>query len=378
MIKRNIVVLYAVALLQGMVFYGPIATLYRQARGISVLEIAVLESISLALTLALEVPWGILADRIGYRRTLLICNGLFLASKVVFWQAESFGAFLAERILLSVVVSGLSGVDTAMLYLSCAEGDSQRVFGIYESLQTVGLLAAAVVYSAAVGARYDLAAGLTVISYGLAAALTLLLQEVRPQRDFEPGRHSLLPALCDLANRPDLLAFLVGVALLQEIHQVITVFLNQLQYVRAGIPADAMGYVYTAVTVAGLCGVWSARLTRRLGERGMLRSCCGAAGAACAALAVTQNAAVSVAGVLVLRVSFSLLQPLQTEIQNRQVTGADRATALSVNAVVMSSVGVAANLAFGALAEQSLSAAFVLGAVLCGLSLRLLWRGTSA
>lgn len=37
--KKNLYILYGMALLQGMVFYGPIATLYRQAQGVSVLEI---------------------------------------------------------------------------------------------------------------------------------------------------------------------------------------------------------------------------------------------------------------------------------------------------------------------------------------------------
>ena len=69
--KRNIRLMYAIALLQGMVFYGPIATLYRQAAGVSVFQITLIESISLALALALEVPWGILADRIGYRRSMI-------------------------------------------------------------------------------------------------------------------------------------------------------------------------------------------------------------------------------------------------------------------------------------------------------------------
>ena len=75
--KRNIRLMYAIALLQGMVFYGPIATLYRQAAGVSVFQITLIESISLALALALEVPWGILADRIGYRRSMIVCCGLY-------------------------------------------------------------------------------------------------------------------------------------------------------------------------------------------------------------------------------------------------------------------------------------------------------------
>ena len=82
--KKNLYILYGIALLQGMVFYGPIATLYRQAQGVSVLEITIIESISLALGILLEIPWGVLADRIGYRRTMICCSGLYFISKIVF------------------------------------------------------------------------------------------------------------------------------------------------------------------------------------------------------------------------------------------------------------------------------------------------------
>ena len=67
MIKRNIYLLWGIALLQGMVFYAPVATLYRQAAGLGIFHITLIESISLWLMLMLEIPWGWLADRIGYR-----------------------------------------------------------------------------------------------------------------------------------------------------------------------------------------------------------------------------------------------------------------------------------------------------------------------
>ena len=149
--------MYAIALLQGMVFYSPIATLYRQAKGVSVLQITIIESVSLALCLLLEFPWGILADKIGYKRTILLCNILYFLSKIVFWKASGFPAFLLERIIISIVIAGLSGVDTALLYLSCkgqeghslypsVQEKSQHVFGIYNSLQTAGLFIAALVF----------------------------------------------------------------------------------------------------------------------------------------------------------------------------------------------------------------------------------------
>ena len=104
--RKNRYLLYAIALLQGMVFYGPIATLYRQAQGVTILQITLIESISLALGILLEVPWGIIADRIGYRRTMIFCSGLYFLSKLVFWQADGFAGFLLERIMLSVVLAG--------------------------------------------------------------------------------------------------------------------------------------------------------------------------------------------------------------------------------------------------------------------------------
>ena len=177
--KRNLYLMYAMALLQGMVFYGPIATLYRQNAGLTIFHITVIESISQILTLSLELPWGYVADRIGYRRTMIFCSGLFLVSKIVFWQADGFGMFLVERVLLSVVGAGLSGVEASMLYLSCAEERSQRVFGRYQTCQQIGLLFAAGVYGVWIGTNYRVAAFLTVLSYAGAAVLSLGLEEVK-------------------------------------------------------------------------------------------------------------------------------------------------------------------------------------------------------
>ena len=179
MLKRNIFCMCAIALLQGMVFYAPVATLYRRAAGVSVFEISLIEAVSLALCVALEVPWGYLADRLGYRRTMVLCCGLYFISKLVFWQADSFGDFLTERILLAVVQAGLSGVDSAILYLSCKGRDSLRVFSVYNALTMAGLVAAGGVFALLPAGSYRLAALLTAGSYALALLFALGLREVR-------------------------------------------------------------------------------------------------------------------------------------------------------------------------------------------------------
>ncbi len=353
--------MYAIALLQGMVFYGPIATLYRQAQGVSVLQITIIESISLALCLLLEFPWGVLADKIGYRKTMIICNLLYFISKIVFWQASGFAMFLLERILISIVISGLSGVDTALLYLSCDQDDeskreSQQVFGVYNSLQEAGLLIAAFVFSVAVKDNYELSALLTVVSYGIAALCSFGLAKVERREDSADTQEAfslsgIFSFLRQTLKDKSLLLFLVGVALFNETHQIITVFLNQLQYVKCGLSDAAIGYIYILVTVAGLCGVLSSKLTERIGAARTAAVLFAAAAMSCAVLAFTANPLCSVLGMLILRISFSLFQPLQTEMQNRRITTSNRATALSINAVILDSVGIGTNLVFGALAE---------------------------
>ncbi|MCM1136572.1 MAG: MFS transporter [Clostridium sp.] len=365
--NKNIYLMYAIALLQGMVFYGPVATLYRQAQGVSVLQITVIESISLILCLVLEFPWGVIADKIGYKNTILFCCALYFVSKIVFWQASGFLGFLLERVMLSVVIAGLSGVDTAFLYLSCKEGESQRVFGIYNSLGMAGLLFASLLFSVFIGNNYQLAGFLTVVSYGIAALLSFGLAEVKKEKTEASGVQSMLLPIKQIMKNKNLILFLIGIALLNETHQTITVFLNQLQYEKCGLSSAAMGYIYIFVTVAGLCGTWSFKLTKVLGKFRLAVFLYTLAGLSCILLAFTDSAWLSVLGILVLRISFSLFQPLQTEFQNEQIQAENRATALSINAVIIDSVGAGTNIVFGMLAEKSLFGTFLFGGGLCAL-----------
>lgn len=143
----------------------------------------------------------------------MVCGVLYFLSKIIFWRAESFGMFLLERLLLSVVLAGLSGVDSGLLYLSCGPENAQRVFGWYDALGTAGLLAASGVYSLWVGGDYRLAGFLTVCSYGLAALLTLGLRDVKsPLREKGAAVREFRAIGRDTLRDPRLLAFLLGTA----------------------------------------------------------------------------------------------------------------------------------------------------------------------
>ena len=349
------------ALLQGMVFYAPVATLYRQAAGLGIFEISVIESISLALTIALEIPWGWAADRIGYRKTMILCCGLYFVSKIVFWQADSFGGFLLERILLSVVCAGLSGVDSSMLYLSCEGEDSHRAFSVYQNLGELGMLAAAGIFALWIGENYRMAAALTAVSYGIAAVLALGLQEVKLAQQ-QTNATGLL--IGHLKNRK-LLYLILAAALLGETNQSITVFLNQLKYEAAGMSHAGISAAFIAVSFAGLAGGFSARIRKWLGAETMGSALMLLGACSCVMLAGTGSPLLSVAAVLTLRCCFSLFGPLYQDLQNRAVTTDDRATALSMHAVIHDGLGIFLNLVFGYIAQWNADGAFVFGGILC-------------
>ena len=374
--KRNLYILYAISLLQGMVFYAPVATLYRQAAGVGIFQITLIESISLAMMIGLEIPWGYVADRIGYKRTMVFCCGLFFLSKIVFWRAEGFAGFLLERIMLSVVCSGLSGVDSSMLYLSCKQEEAHRVFGIYQSLGELGIVLAAGVYALWIGANYRLAGFLTVISYGLAAVLALGLKEVKSRdREAKSGLRDMLDVLKGQIKNRKVLLLILAVALVNETHQSITVFLSQLQYLRAGMSHEMLSIAYILVSITGLIGGFSAKLCGKTGVKAMGSGLILLSVVCCLALGFTAVPVITVMAVVGLRGCFSLLQPMFSDLENRLVTTKDRATALSMNAVLRDGLGIGLNLVFGAAAEISLPGAIVLGGVVCLGSL-LCFRGS--
>lgn len=378
--KRNIYVMYAISLLQGMVFYAPIATLYRAAQGVSIFQISFIESISLILCFLLEIPWGVVADKIGYRKTMIVCCGLYFISKIVFWQATGFVWFLLERIMLSIVISGLSGVDTSILYLSCEKRESQKVFGIYNSLGTVGLLIAAVIYSIFVKENFKLAGLLTVISYGLSMILAFYLIEVKKSdnmvymqkgvRDnFTNSVKESYDEIRKIVNNRKLLILLISVAFISETCQVVTVFLNQLKYESCGLSASFIGYVYIITTVVSLCGVFSAFVTKKVGEKRTGKLLFAIVTLGCLILAFTKKASIAIISILLLQISNSIFQPLQLELQNKQITTNNHATVLSINAMFIDCVAICVNLVFGYLAQVSLVAAFLFGAGICFIGL---------
>lgn len=359
--KRNYYLLFFIAFLQGFVFYGPIATVYRQVRGISIYEIFVIESVSMVLQLIFEIPWGWFADRFGYKNTLLISYIVSFMSKLVFLKAVSFEWFLAERVLLVLSIAGISGCDTALLYNSISREDSEKVFSRYNAVSVAGFLIASFSSTFIIDISMDLTVVLTIVSYGCAALLAFFLEDIEAEavERLKP-LGSLKSALKDINN----LKFIFSIALISEVSHSITVFLNQLQYKSAGIGIRYYGIILAAMQTISMLSAQSYKLTSRFGQGKVVKIAYGVIASGSILLAFTGNAALSILLIAVISGCTAVLIPISNDIQNKSITVANRATILSAYAMIIDITSSAANLIIGKSANASVQASFmVCGAI---------------
>lgn len=364
-LRRNVYLMYGISFLQGMLFYVSISTLYRQVCGISIFQIMLIECVCTTLSMALEVPWGAAAERMGYKKVMVICTFLLAFSKYIFYIADTFWLFLAERVVLGVVYSGLSGVDSSIVYLSSGEESSQRVFGIRSAANSAGLLIASAIYAALPEGSYRLAALLSIFTYGAAAILTLFLAEVREKPE---KRENMLAATIkcakDMKRMKGIVPLLIMNVLFFEIIMNITGFFRQLQFVRGGAGTRFISIALMIGTVCEMSGAFSDRLTRLLGERhsGLLVIALCAAG--CFGMAVSASVMLTLTVVSFMCAACVMMGALTATMENKLVISDDRATALSINSMLTGIVAVPLNLGLGYIVDIDLPLSFVICGIL--------------
>ena len=121
-LQRNPPLLCVFHALQMSLFPMAILTVfYREDLGMSMTEIMLVQG-GFGLAMALfEFPSGYLADRIGYRRTMMIAAFLNAIGWSLYSRADGISGVIAGEVVLGVGLSLISGSDAALLYESLKE-----------------------------------------------------------------------------------------------------------------------------------------------------------------------------------------------------------------------------------------------------------------
>lgn len=363
--KKNLYLMYTIAFFQGFVLYATISTLYREQRGLSLSDYAIIESFSYFFMVAFEIPFGFIADRIGYKRTLVLSNGMYFLSKLVFWKAYGFGMFLLERFLLSVAFAGMSGVDTSIIYLSSEKADSHKHFGWYASFGTAGMLASSAIFTLFLSNNYNACALGTVVSYGIAFVLTILLDEVKGKNEEEEKLRlsNLLDMIILTFKDVRFLGFILATALLSNARWMICVMLNQDKYLLLGINEQQMGVIAIVISIAGLFSFLSANLANKLGKIRFLSLFCLMMGLASLVMGYTKMGFIAIVCNFIVYFGDGLVTPLISELENEHVCVADRATQLSVYGIFADVICIVLSILTSAVSKFSFISLFLFSAI---------------
>src|SRR5215475_4534884 len=111
--------LLVLSALQFALFPIPIITLFwKDQIGMSLTDVMLLQAMfGLAIVLC-EFPSGYFADRVGYRRSLLVGAVLWLVGWLVYARGTTFGDILVAEMLLGAGSAFISGADRALLWVS--------------------------------------------------------------------------------------------------------------------------------------------------------------------------------------------------------------------------------------------------------------------
>lgn len=385
---HNIRWLALIQFLTNLTFYSTVIVAFQSGRGLTYTEIFWMESILSAAVFLGEVPAGLLADRFGHRRMLILGQVLFVCSYVMFALAHGFWPFALSSVLFGAGLACISGCDTALLYESLPQTDRDRlgtpVFSLMSAASSAGFFCGLVAGSFMGQTDPTLPVYINVLPMALALGASFLLRSGTGPADGheEPVRVSaLIRQTVDLLRlKPGLVALsLFGSAAFALVNAVF--WFNQPLFAQAGIAVAWFGPLTAAAVGMGMLAALAApRAERLLGARGALAFACVAPGLAYLAFGLVGSPLP--AGLLVMAVvgGSAWRQPILRSELNRQIPDGARATMLSTLSFLGTLAGIALNPLVGRAGDVGLdfTARFLgMGLVLLGL-LVLIPRGLPA
>jgi predicted MFS family arabinose efflux permease len=358
----RLLVLCGVLALHNAMRIGPV-TFIEELRGRYGVDYAGAGNVVGAYTLAYgfaQLAAGLLADRLGSRRLMLVGLGLGCAGSAAFAVTESYSLALAARLLMGVAGGCLYTPTIAYTFAAFPSALRGRAMGFAEAGvgagQVLALLGLPILFQALGLAPAFLAVPAAAVGLGLAVALAL--------PPIPPAPHAARGSLRDLARERDFWLLAVGFAFVGMLAQV-AVLAWMPTYLRQVHAFGVVGAgLSTGIVVTGLMlfspvfGILSDRLTAR---RPVMLVGCLLALAGFVILLVTPHPWVAVAAALLVSASMAATIPMQVVFASERFRAVGSGTAIGL---VNTGGQIAASLGgplYGALLDRGLGFGAVWG-----------------
>jgi len=325
--------------------WWPIWVVYLQVqRGLSLTQITLLDTPFFFLMVLAEVPTGAVADRFGRRWSLMLGSSLFAVAVFVFAIADNYAVILLSYGAWGLGLTFQSGADVAILYDSLKhagrEDDFQKINSRLSAVRSLAVLIAILIgapIAAATSYAFPimLSAGIALVAVPVAFSM----HEPAMEHDDSHARYlqTLVTGIRESWDQPALRYIILFSATVVAATFTPLVF-QQPFLSNHHVGTGNLGLWQAPVRGVGVVSALVAyRFVGRLGERGAFLALPLTLGLCNFALAGIDHAGAA-AGFVGMGIVAGAQPPIIATYVNKRIPSARRATILSVQAVMGSSM----------------------------------------
>ncbi|SEQ07309.1 MFS transporter [Butyrivibrio sp. TB] len=148
--KLHIDNLEIMAFMDGLVFFSPVSLLIRTKAGLSLEQFFVLQAFLSIMIFVFEIPTGKITDRVGYKKTLVLSQGMWLLAMILLmlsFFSGNFAVFMIEAVVEGIAISFSSGTLSAYLYQQYESDEYVVKNARIGNCGTAGFIVSAITYA---------------------------------------------------------------------------------------------------------------------------------------------------------------------------------------------------------------------------------------
>ena len=352
-------------------------------RGLTLVQISMIESIVIGTIFLMEVPTGVLADRLGRKWSIFASTVLLMSAEFIFIFARGFEWYVFIALLTGTGFAFASGAMEALIYDSLPEEGRddamKRAMGRVNSFAQIAFVIAPILGGLIIGdatvENFIPAIALTVLALLLGAFVSVTLRE--PPVDSTEKKAGSMTLLRDgvslLLTQPRLRRLALLVIFTSPFTGAIVTVLGPPYLVRNEVSPFVIGVALSLGSLlAALTQRYAYKVEEWLGQARAIALLILMPGALYWILAVVAGPVAPVLIIILMYGVNDMKAPLFSAYQNALIESKNRATVLSMISMFLSLFMALALPVYAALAQRSLSLTFVvmgLVIVLAGLLL---------
>ncbi len=376
----NIFKLIAINFFNRLFFFNAIVTFIYLQKGLNLFQIVSLEAILIMFILFFEVPTGIFADRYGRKTSIIVYCLVLILSEVIFLFGQGFLMLALSSAFAGIALSFYSGAGEALLYDSLKDQKKEHLMHKYMGTIGASTLAAGVIASVSgsiIGADLSMKSFILLIQMAISAIVigtlfSLTLKEPKykeKKRELNPFK-SLPEGLKQLKSNPSLLRIVLLSIFAAPFFHIITL-LYQPYLKSLGISVALLGTILAvSFVLSALASKYAYKVEEKLGVSKGILFVTLAPGILYVILALFKNPLIATAAFIAIVAISGFGEPLFAHYRNVHIKSFNRATVLSVIALLGALYETTVRPTLGWIANTNINWAFlVMGIIIIVASL---------